>query len=235
MRKRSSIIFSRTQVFKAMPSFAYHILLRGDTASSTIRTTSSRTSPETAIDSLNLTKCPNSQQLYAIQEAFDQQSLQRALGISSTTRSDEIQDDDVRASAERLSSCLTQTGSPERAVYREVQLRALVSSLALLHHRKVHTLDNSAWNRLNANIKERFHDITWQIKNASIDTDRIRHTTCVYLVQLASQYLSFIQCGDAKVPFVVGPVVKILFASLSLVRPILFPLSRDSEDQPNLR
>lgn len=191
--------------------------VRGSIPSSSIEAMSPRRISEQALEPLRTTLSPTSCELYDIKVEFDHQCLQQAAGIHLAHRREQTSNDSVRAWAETLSGPLNQTGCPERDVFLEIQLRALVSSLALLHHSGVHTLDSVAWTKLNTNISERFRAIAYQLKRQSTLAQKIRHTSNVFEVQLASQYLSFIQCGDSKVPSLVGPVVKILFASIAVV------------------
>lgn len=206
-----------SQRMAAGVSEGYRFPMRGSIASSSIEAISPRGLSEKALEPLSTTTSPTSYELYDIRVELDHQCLQRAAGIHLTHKREQTPVDSVRAWAETLSGRLNQTGSPERAVFQEIQLRALVSSLALLHHSDVRTLDPAAWDVLNTNISERFQAISYQLKHPSTIAEKIRHTSNVYLVQLASQYLSFIRRGDSMLPSIVGPAIKIFFASISIV------------------
>ena len=117
-----------------------------------------------------------------------------------------------------LSGPLSQSGYPGKFMFQEIQLRALICSLALLQHNGVHTLDPGFYDRLRLrNISARFQTIAFQIDRSSALADRIRAASGTYLVQLASQYVSFISRGDAPWPSMFGPTVDIFFAGISLV------------------
>ena len=117
-----------------------------------------------------------------------------------------------------LSGSLSQCGYPGTSLFQEIQLRALISSLALLQHNGVHTLDSDVYDKLRLkNISARFQKIAFQLHRTSKLADRIRYAPNVYLVQLASQYVSFIHRGDSPWSSVFGPTLDILFSAISLV------------------
>ncbi len=116
-----------------------------------------------------------------------------------------------------LSSLLSVARHPGTFLFQEVQLRALVSCLALLHYHEVEALYPVQWDELRANICSYFRQITFQQNSTSILSQEIRYAPNVYLVQLVSQYLSFIRRGDSKLPSVVGPIVKIFFGCVAMV------------------
>lgn len=159
--------------------------------------------------------------LYDLQVELDSQCLQLVIRANAGANTGEDLDL-VRAQgeafAERLSSSLNRSGHSGRFGFQEAQLRALVSSLGLLHHGEVRSLNSDFWEVLKGNISQRFNEITCQLEGTLTLTERARHTSNVYLVQLASQYLSFLRRGDSTLPSVVGPAVSILFASISVVR-----------------
>lgn len=177
-----------------------------------------------SLETFNIGPIQTPRDLYDLQVELDHQCLQLVVTTDAITNAQVGTTEDLdlaracdQAFAERLSSSLNQSGHSGRYVFQEVQLRALVASLALLHHSGVHTMKPESWDKLKANISAWFNDITFQIRGESSLADKTRHTSNIYLVQLAWQYLSFIQRGDSKLPSVVGPAVKILFASISVV------------------
>jgi len=116
-----------------------------------------------------------------------------------------------------LSSLLSLVKYPGTFLFQEVQLRTLVSCLALLHYHEVEALYPVQWDKLRANTSSFFGQVTFQQKATSTLRQAIRYAPNVYLVQLVSQYLSFIRRGDSKLPSVVGPIVKIFFGCIALV------------------
>lgn len=116
-----------------------------------------------------------------------------------------------------LSGSLSTCGHQGRSLFQEVQLRALISSLAVLQHNGVHTLNSDVYDQLRLkNISARFQKIAFQLQRSSTLADRIRFAPNVYLVQLASQYVSFINRGDSPWPSIFGPTVDIFFSALSI-------------------
>lgn len=123
-----------------------------------------------------------------------------------------------------LSGSLSQCGHPGTFLFQEIQLRALVSVLALLQHNGVHTLDPDVWDQLKLkNISNRFQKITFQLKPESTLAEKIRYAPNLYLIQLASQYVSYIRRGDSPWPSIFGPAVNIFFGGVAIVNSI-FPL-----------
>ena len=121
----------------------------------------------------------------------------------------------VVAIAVFLSSPLSLARFPGTFLFQEAQLRALVSCLALLHYHAVEALYPAHLDELRTNIARFFQQISFQAPSTLQET--IRYAPNVYLIQLVSQYLSFIRRGDSVLPSVVGPIVQIFFASVSLV------------------
>ena len=158
-------------------------------------------------------------QLYHLLLALDHECLQHAtdhaLNFAQDPRSEV---EPIVELAMFLSGPLSQSGYPGTFMFQEMQLRALVSSLALLQHSGVHTLDPDVHERLRIkNISARFQKIAFQINHSSALADRIRAASNMYLVQLASQYVSFMNRGDSPWPSIFGPTMDIIFSALSLV------------------
>ena len=158
-------------------------------------------------------------QLYHLLLALDHECLQHATDHALTSAHDSISE--VEPTVELvmfLSGPLSQSGYPGTFMFQEIQLRALISSLALLQHSGVHTLDADVYERLRLkNISARYQKIAFQINRSSALADRIRGASNMYLVQLASQYVSFINRGDSPWPSIFGPTMDIFFSALSLV------------------
>lgn len=171
-----------------------------------------------SLASFNVNSIPTIRELYELQIELDYQCLQ--LAADTDLRPVRYATSDVNSVvgiAVFLSSLLSLARYPGTFSYQEVQLRALVSCLALLHYHEVEALYPIQWDELRTNICSYFGQVAFQQKSISTLSQAIRYAPNVYLVQLVSQYLSFIRRGDSKLPSVVGPIVKIFFGCVSLV------------------
>lgn len=162
-------------------------------------------------------------QLRDLLSELDHECLRHATEIALNPAQDSTSEvESVVGLAMFLSGPLSQCGYPGTSLFQEVQLRALISSLALLQHNKVHTLDPDVYDKLRLkNISARFQKIAFQLQRSSTLADRIRAAPNVYLIQLASQYVSFINRGDSPWPSIFAPTADIFFSALSLVGSIL--------------
>ena len=187
--------------------------LRGSLGSSTAEAASQHSSLRDTLASLGLPASTTIQQLYDILSELDNECLRHATAQDSTSDADT-----VAKLAMFLSGSLSQCGYPGTFVFQEIQLRALVSSLALLQRKGVSSLDPDFYDRLRLkNISAKFQKIAFQLQRSSTLADRIRYAPNTYLVQLASEYGSFIKRGDSPWPSIFEPLTKIFFAGLSLV------------------
>lgn len=183
--------------------------LRDSTSDSSAEPVSINTSLRETLASFSEPASTTIRQLYDLKSKLDDECLRHA------TASDiEI----VAKFAELLSQPLSLCGHPGTSRFQEMQFRALVSALALLQHKGVHTLQPDLFDTLRLrNLSARFQDIAFRVQPSSTLADRIRHSPTVYLVQLASQYVSFFNRGDDPWHLVPGPIVDIFFATLSVV------------------
>ena len=187
--------------------------LCGSVGSSSTEAPSQHSSLHDTLASLGLPASTTIRQLYDALSELDHECLRHATKQDSTSDADT-----VAKLAMFLSGPLSQCGYPGTFGFLEIQLRALVSSLALLQRKKVGSLDPDFYDRLRLkNISAKFQQIAFQPQRSSTLADKIRHAPNVYLIQLASQYASFIKRGDSPWPSVFEPLTKIFFAGLSLV------------------
>ena len=191
--------------------------LPGSVGSPTAEAAPQHSSLRDTLASLGLPASTTKQQLYNVLSELDGECLRHATAQDSTSDADT-----VAKLAMFLSGSLSQCGYPGTFVFQEIQLRALVSSLALLQRKEVSSLTTDFYDRLRLkNISARFQQIAFQLQRRSTLADRIRHAPNTYLVQLASEYGSFIKRGDSPWPSVFEPLTKIFFAGLSLVSMVL--------------
>lgn len=186
--------------------------LRGSVGSSSPKATSQHSSLRDLLASLGLRASTTIRQLYDVLSELDDECLRHACKQDST-----LDPDTVAKLAIFLSGSVSQCGYPGTHAFLEVQLRALVSSLALLRRKEVGSLDPTIHDLTLKNLLARFQKVTFQLQPSSTLADKIRHAPNVYLIQLASEYASFIKRGDSPWPSVFEPLTKIFFAGLSLV------------------
>lgn len=166
----------------------------------------------------DLKPSPTMLELCELQVALDNHCLQLAINedLRPTQYATSIVNS-VVGIAVYLSSPLCVARFPGTFLFQEVQFRALISCLALLHYHKVEALHPQQWDRIHTNITELFRTVSFQRGEGMTPTEGIRYAPNVYLVQLVSVYLSFVRRGDSALPSVVGPICKIFFGSLGVV------------------
>lgn len=193
--------------------------LRGSVGNSTAEAVSTHPSLRETLASFSLPASTTIRRLYDLLFELDHECQRHVIGIAGDPVQDSTSEvESVIELAMFLSGPLSQCGYPGTSMFQEVQLRALVSSLALLQHNGVHTLDPEIYDKLRLkNISERFRKIAFQLQRRSTLADRIRYAPNVYLIQLASQYVSFINRGDSSWPSIFRPTTDIIYSTLSLV------------------
>ena len=169
--------------------------------------------------SFNVNSIPTIHELHELQIELDYQCLQIAAETNLRPTRHELSDvNTVVSIAKFLSGPLSQARYPGTFLFQEVQLRALVSCLALLHYHAVEALYPAVCDELRTNIAKFFQQISFQVPTAeSTIPNLMRYSQNFYLIRLVSQYFSFIRRGDSVLPSVVGPIVKIFFASVAVV------------------
>lgn len=192
--------------------------LRSSVGSSTAEAVSLHPSLRATLASFNLPASTTTRRLYDLLLEVDHECLRHATDVAlDPTRDSTSEVESVVELAVFLSGSLSNCGHKGESLFQEVQLRALISSLALLQHNGVHTLNPDVYDKLRLkNISARFQKIAFQLQRSSTLADRIRYAPNVYLVQLASQYVSFINRGDSPWPSIFGPTVDIFFSALSI-------------------
>lgn len=164
--------------------------------------------------SFELPTSPTKRELYNLQVELDHQCLQHAAGVES--EHDVISEANYAKEASlKLSEPLNEVRHHGSSRFYQVQFRALIASLALLNHIGVAALDQAPWNRLQEALTRRYRLIA-TTRDTTL-SENMTHTTNLYLLQLASQYMSFIPRGDSVVPLIAGPAMKIVFATLAIV------------------
>lgn len=168
--------------------------------------------------SFDLPISPSITELSNLQVELDHQSLQHAAGVK--LEHDVTSEANLaKTAALKLSEPLNECTHTGRSRFQQAQFRALIASLALLHHSGVAALDRAPWDKLKGALNARFGSIAYQSRADTTLSDIMVHTTNLYLIQLASQYMSFIRRGDSVVPSIAGPAIQIFFATLAIVSP----------------
>lgn len=211
---------SLTQTVSAQFAHGWPSPGRGSIASAGFGSLPQRRLSRDFMTEFNLSASPSLRQLHDLNVELDHQCLLLAADGSQAELSNATSDVDLVVElAVFLSGTLSHAGHPGTHHFHLAQLRALMSSLALLHHYRVHSLSSELWDRLQReNLASLFSTITCQITRRSTLSERIRHAPNAYLVQLACQYVSFIRRGNSTLPAIIGPIVQIFFASVSVVR-----------------
>ena len=171
----------------------------------------------------NVTLGPTPHEIRQLQTELDHECLQLARSSDGSIHHESLDVSAVIDLTILLSSPFCPAKYPGTFLYQEVQLRALVSGLALLHYHRVKSLHLEQFDRLKNALSNFSKVIAVQLKSDSTLTERIRHVASMYLVQLASQYLSFISRGDSKLPSIIGPVLRILLGVAAGVSKSCFP------------
>ena len=166
--------------------------------------------------SFELPISPSIPELSDLQVELDHQSLQHAAGVKS--EHDVTSEVNLaKTAALKLSEPLDECTHTGRSRFQQAQFRALVASLALLQHSGVAALDRNPWDKLRGALNERFWSISYQSRPDTTLSEIMVHTSNLYLIILASQYMSFIRRGDSVVPSIAGPAIQIFFGTLAIV------------------
>lgn len=91
--------------------------------------------------------------------------------------------------AEQLSSCLVQHINPNSHLLRELQCRALLSVLALLHLDGVTAQETDFYTKWQSQINKRFRDLVWLPgQSTGLSKDTFRRVQCLHLLSLEAAY-----------------------------------------------
>ena len=193
--------------------------LRGSVGSSTAEAASRHPSLRETLASFGLPASTTTRQLYDLLSELNQECLRHATDVALDPAQDSTSEvESVAELAVYLSGSLNRCGHPGRSLFQEIQLRALIASLALLRHNRVNTLSPDLYDKLRLrNLSAMFQDIAFHLQSSTTLADRIRYAPNPYLVQLASHYVSFFRRGDSPWPLIFGPTRDIFFSALALV------------------
>lgn len=180
------------------------------------------------LESFSLSSGTTTRRLYDLLVELDYECFRHAINVAMDPKPDSTSEvESTRGLAMFLSGSLSQCGYPGTSLFQEIQLRALISSLALLQHNGVHTLDASLYDQIKLkNISATFQKIAFGLQRNPTLAEKVRYANLTYLVQLASQYVSFINRGDSPWPLIFSPTVDIFFSALSLVSTMLLAEQR---------
>ncbi len=168
---------------------------------------------------LDASGSPSLVELLDLQKAIDDECWRRSQDIGPVTQRHNESSDTVLRLAMYLSKSLLQCGDPTSGIFRETQLRALVATLALLHHSEVTTLNSGPYDTLRRNISARFSEIVDARKESQQTfAGRLSRTTTLYLIRLASQYFSLFERSQPLADALPIPILGLIFAGVSIVR-----------------
>lgn len=162
---------------------------------------------------------PAPRQLTRLQLLLDDECLRHSSNAASSCQSIDDTPDLIGQIAEYLSGPLSQVENLESSGNRIQQLRALVASLALLHHLKVEELHPRSYNRLRQNILDRYSEITnGRRPSRATPEQKIRHVTNLYLIMLVAQYFSLFRRSGPRHEALIAPVLGLVLTGASIVR-----------------
>ncbi|KAL8668386.1 MAG: hypothetical protein Q9168_006984 [Polycauliona sp. 1 TL-2023] len=116
-----------------------------------------------------------------------------------------------------LSGPLLQWSDSQSGRFRDLQLRALIAALALLHHSGLTELTAEPHEQLRLNIAARFNDIIdgRRASHMSLE-DRIRKADALYLIRLVAQYFSLIKRAQPLSDAASIPIIGLVLAGASV-------------------
>ncbi|KAL8787533.1 MAG: hypothetical protein Q9213_002191 [Squamulea squamosa] len=169
------------------------------------------------------TASPTTQELSEFHRAVDRECLLRSLNPNANPT---LSTGTIVQITLYLSSPLLQWSDLQSGRFRDIQLRALVAALALLHHSGLTKLTADPYDQLRTNIAARFNEI-FDGRRASQTNleDRIRKADALYLIRLAAQYFSLIKRAQPLSDAVPIPIMGLVLAGASIVSPSLHLLS----------
>lgn len=158
---------------------------------------------------------PTPQQLHQLQALLDNKCLRQSNRDVSSLQHAEDTPDLIRQITEYLSGPLNQVENLESSSHRVQQLRALVASLALLHHLEVEELHPECYHRLRQNILNRFSEISSGTEATPEHT--VYHVTNSYLIKLVAQYFSLFRRSGPRHEALIAPVLGLVLTGASIV------------------
>jgi hypothetical protein len=118
---------------------------------------------------------------------------------------------------ELLSSCLVQVISPSTHYLRELQSKALLSALTLLHAHGVIALQANFHDQLQTQLAARFRDLqSVPGQRAVFTAETIRKLQCGYYLCLGAEYAKHFRKAEPVVISVVSRVVNLLSVGASV-------------------
>ncbi|KAL8984109.1 MAG: hypothetical protein Q9205_001847 [Flavoplaca limonia] len=157
---------------------------------------------------------PTIGELSDLQNSIEQECLLRCIDPKANTT---VSTGTIIQTTLYLSGSLLQWSDPQSGRFRDIQLRALVAAIALLHHSGLTELTAEPHEQLRLNIAARFNDII-DGRRASRSTleDRMRKADALYLIRLAAQYFSLIKRAQPISDAAPVPILGLVFAGASI-------------------
>ncbi|MCJ1389386.1 hypothetical protein MMC18_002243 [Xylographa bjoerkii] len=117
----------------------------------------------------------------------------------------------------QLSSCLVRAIGPSSHYERELQSKALLSALALLHAQGVRSLQTTFHDNLRAELAARFQDLQGVPgQRAVFSMETVRKSQCGYYLCLGAEYAKHFSRAEPVVVSVVSSVVSLLIVGASI-------------------
>ena len=122
----------------------------------------------------------------------------------------------------QLSSCLVRSISPSSHYERELQSKALLSALALLHAQGVSALQAGFYDDMRAQLAARFQDLQGVPGHkAGFSAETVRRVQCGYYLCLSAGYAKNFRKAEPVVVSVVGSVVSLLVVGASITSTVM--------------
>ncbi|KAL8868784.1 MAG: hypothetical protein Q9174_004755, partial [Haloplaca sp. 1 TL-2023] len=145
----------------------------------------------------------------------------RVLDVECLLRSREGEHHDVASNGTLLEIALCLSGpllqwrGSDSGRFRNLQLRALVAALALLHHTGLTDLNADPYDRLRINIANQFNNIVGGDSQLRLE-DRMRKENALYLIRLVAQYFSLLRRAQALDEAISIPIIGLALAGASM-------------------
>ncbi|KAL8770005.1 MAG: hypothetical protein Q9194_005295 [Teloschistes cf. exilis] len=160
------------------------------------------------------TKNPTHRELLDLKNAIDWEG---SLRLRNNPAARESSSGTLIGIALYLSGPLLQWRGSDSDRYLELQLRALVGSLALLHHCGVTGLSGDVYNRLRTNIAGRFNCIVDGRRDSQLSLEeRKSRSNALYLIRLADQAFSLFSRAQPLADALSVPIIGLVFAGAAM-------------------
>jgi len=115
-----------------------------------------------------------------------------------------------------LEECLVRSIGPTSHFERELQARALMSALALLHGQGVRAFASDRYEKLRDKFRKLFEDLQWSRIRGPFSREKYRQFQCAYLLCSASEYANYFGRAQPRTVTALSRLTNLLFAGASV-------------------